>query len=196
MMITVPPLASKSLGVHVARIIISISPNNNLPDYAHKPFCMTENMNMPSTTTPLVLKPSSRTLRRCKTAASVLKELKTSPGGFYAAMPRLAYRTEYFSGRDGNILITKGLDHDEEFIIHSVFKGSSIPLSLSLPNIARLISHPARSSASAHPPSIHSMSVQFVAYGHIPYVFHYGPFYYILSRVHFASRFALALDST
>ncbi|KAG1908162.1 uncharacterized protein F5891DRAFT_1179681 [Suillus fuscotomentosus] len=46
-----------------------------------------------------------------------------SPGGFYAATPRLAYRTEYFSGgRDGNILITKGLDHNEEFIICSVFQ--------------------------------------------------------------------------
>ncbi|KAG1811097.1 hypothetical protein EV424DRAFT_1542644 [Suillus variegatus] len=46
-----------------------------------------------------------------------------SPGGFYATMPRLAYRTEYFSGgRDGNILITKGLDHDKEFIVHGVFQ--------------------------------------------------------------------------
>ncbi|KAG2064846.1 hypothetical protein BDR04DRAFT_1177456 [Suillus decipiens] len=47
----------------------------------------------------------------------------TSPGGFYTTMPRLVYRTAYFAGgKDGNILITKGQDNDEEFIIRSVFQ--------------------------------------------------------------------------
>ncbi|KAG2055899.1 hypothetical protein BDR06DRAFT_1043603 [Suillus hirtellus] len=63
------------------------------------------------------------TLSPHKTPTSLLNKLKTSPGRFYTAMPRLAYHTEYFSGgRDGNILITKGLDHDEKFIIHGVFQ--------------------------------------------------------------------------
>ncbi|KAG2082310.1 hypothetical protein BD769DRAFT_1683300 [Suillus cothurnatus] len=75
------------------------------------------------TTTPPIPRLSSSTLSPPKTPASVLHKLKTSPGGFYAATPRLAYRTEYFSGgRDGNILITKGLNYDEEFIIRSVFQ--------------------------------------------------------------------------
>ncbi|KAG2091238.1 hypothetical protein BD769DRAFT_1679436 [Suillus cothurnatus] len=48
---------------------------------------------------------------------------KTSPGGFYAGTPRLAYCAEYFTGgRDGNVLITKGLGYDEELIICGVFE--------------------------------------------------------------------------
>jgi hypothetical protein len=58
-----------------------------------------------------------------KTPTSVLNKLKTSPGGFYAGTPRLAYRAEYFTGgRDGNVLITKGLGYDEELIIRGVFE--------------------------------------------------------------------------
>ncbi|KAG1722861.1 hypothetical protein EDB19DRAFT_1916434 [Suillus lakei] len=113
---------SESLGVHVAWVIIFISPNNNPPGYTRKPFCVTQNVNMP-TTTPLAPKLSSSTPSPPKTPVSVLNKLQTSPRGFYAAMPRLVYCTEYFSGgRDGNILITKGLDHDEEFIIYGVFQ--------------------------------------------------------------------------
>jgi hypothetical protein len=52
-----------------------------------------------------------------------LDKLQTSPGGFYAATPKLAYRAEYFpGGRDGNILIAKGRDDDQEFIIRGVFQ--------------------------------------------------------------------------
>ncbi|KAG2336696.1 hypothetical protein BDR05DRAFT_1005627 [Suillus weaverae] len=66
---------------------------------------------------------SSSTRSSPKTPASVLNKLQTSAGGFYAAMPRLVYRTEYFAGgRDGNILITKGQDNDEEFIMCGVFQ--------------------------------------------------------------------------
>ncbi|KAG1780095.1 hypothetical protein EV702DRAFT_1043443 [Suillus placidus] len=66
---------------------------------------------------------SSSTRSSPKTPASVLNKLQTSAGGFYAAMPRLVYRTEYFAGgRDGNILITKGQDNDEEFIMRGVFQ--------------------------------------------------------------------------
>ncbi|KAG1801802.1 hypothetical protein EV424DRAFT_1545375 [Suillus variegatus] len=36
----------------------------------------------------------------------------------------MGYDTEYFSERTGNILITKGLDHNEEFIICGVFQVS------------------------------------------------------------------------
>ncbi|KAG2102546.1 uncharacterized protein F5147DRAFT_776292 [Suillus discolor] len=123
-MSAVPPLASESLGVYVAQIIIFISPNNNPPDYARKSFCMTENVNMPTTTlTPKSSSSTQLTWSPRKTPVSVLNKLKMSPGGFYAATPRLAYHTEYFlGGRDGNILITKGLNHDEEFIIHGVFQ--------------------------------------------------------------------------
>jgi hypothetical protein len=96
------------------------SSNNNLPDYTHKPFCITQNMNASDTTTSPA--PSSA-LIPTKTPASVLNKLKTSPRGFYAGTPRLAYRAEYFTGgRHGNVLITKGLGYDEELIIHGVFK--------------------------------------------------------------------------
>ncbi|KAG1819468.1 uncharacterized protein BJ212DRAFT_1478704 [Suillus subaureus] len=78
---------------------------------------------MSDTTTSPAPKLSSSALIPPKTPASVLNKLKTSSGGFYAETPRLAYCAEYFTGgRDGNILITKGLDYDEEFIIHGVFK--------------------------------------------------------------------------
>ncbi|KAG2124066.1 hypothetical protein BD769DRAFT_1388879 [Suillus cothurnatus] len=89
-----------------------------------KQFRITQNMNVLDTATPPApgkLSPSA--LIPPKNPASVLNKLKTSPGGFYAGTPRLAYRAEYFTGgRDGNILITKGLDHDEEFIIRGVFE--------------------------------------------------------------------------
>ncbi|KAG1893117.1 uncharacterized protein F5891DRAFT_1196839 [Suillus fuscotomentosus] len=76
---------------------------------------------MPTTSPKL----SSSTRTSPKTPASVLNKLQTSPGGFYAAMPRLVYCTEYFAGgKDGNILITKGQDNDEEFIIRGVFQVS------------------------------------------------------------------------
>jgi hypothetical protein len=80
-------------------------------------------MNMSDIATPPAPKLSFSALIPPKTPASVLNKLKTSPGGFYAGTPRLAYRAEYFTGgRDGNILITKGLDYDEEFIIRGVFE--------------------------------------------------------------------------
>lgn len=115
---SVPSLVSLAVHMHGS----SCSPINNLPGYTRKPFRMTQNVNVPHTTTPPA-KLSSSTLSPPKTHISVLNKLKTSPGGFYAATPRLAYRAEYFAGgRDGNILITKGLDHDEEFIIRGVFQ--------------------------------------------------------------------------
>src|SRR6267154_6405716 len=51
------------------------------------------------------------------TAASVLDKLLTSDNGFYAATPKLASRTEYFAGGQKNILVVRGKDTDEEFII-------------------------------------------------------------------------------
>jgi hypothetical protein len=94
------------------------SPNNDPLDYARKPFRMTQNKNMLPTT----ILPAPKLSRPLKTPTLILKKLKTSAGGFYAGTPRLAYHAKYFTGgKDGNILITKGLD-DEEFIIHGVFQ--------------------------------------------------------------------------
>jgi hypothetical protein len=56
-------------------------------------------------------------------ASTVLEMLQNSPGGFYAATPKLAYRAEFFAGgHNGNILITKGRNDDQEFIICGVFQ--------------------------------------------------------------------------
>ncbi|KAG1857480.1 hypothetical protein F4604DRAFT_1931432 [Suillus subluteus] len=65
-------------------------------------------------------KPSSTT----STSASVLQKLQNSPGGFYAATPRLIRHVEYFiGGQDGNILISKGGGlQPTEFIIRGVFE--------------------------------------------------------------------------
>jgi hypothetical protein len=58
------------------------------------------------------------------TAASVLDKLLTSDNDFYTATPKLASRAEYFAGRQKNILVVKGKDTDEEFIIRGVFQTS------------------------------------------------------------------------
>ncbi|KAG1728760.1 uncharacterized protein EDB91DRAFT_1086000 [Suillus paluster] len=65
-------------------------------------------------------KPSSAT----STPASVLQKLQNSPGGFYAATPRLIHHVKYFiGGQDGNILISKGGGlQPTEFIIRGMFK--------------------------------------------------------------------------
>ncbi|KAG2138762.1 hypothetical protein BD769DRAFT_1384533 [Suillus cothurnatus] len=68
---------------------------------------------------------SSSTITYTSTHANsvVLDKLQNSPGGFYAAMPKLAYRAEFFAGgRDGNILVVKGRDDDQEFITRGVFQ--------------------------------------------------------------------------
>ncbi|OJA09925.1 hypothetical protein AZE42_04890 [Rhizopogon vesiculosus] len=56
------------------------------------------------------------------TVASVLDNLLASDNGFYAATSKLASRAEYFAGGQKNILVVKGKDTDEEFIIWSVFQ--------------------------------------------------------------------------
>lgn len=56
-------------------------------------------------------------------SSKVLDKLQTSAGGYYAAMPKLAHRAEFFAGgRDGNMLVVKGRDDNQEFIIHGVFQ--------------------------------------------------------------------------
>ncbi|KAG2132148.1 uncharacterized protein EDB93DRAFT_1255334 [Suillus bovinus] len=66
---------------------------------------------------------SSSTCAPISAASAVLDKLQNSPGGFYAATPKLAYRAEYFPGGwDGNILIAKGRDDDQEFIVRGVFQ--------------------------------------------------------------------------
>ncbi|KAG2365279.1 hypothetical protein BDR07DRAFT_1481540 [Suillus spraguei] len=97
----------------------------------------TQQMNMPHTTTLPAPKLYPSTLSSSKTPASVLNKLKTSSGGFYAGTPRLAHHAEYFAGgRDGNILITKGLEYDEEFIICEAFKFSSEDFPTVLSNLS------------------------------------------------------------
>ncbi|KAG1883850.1 hypothetical protein F4604DRAFT_1920366 [Suillus subluteus] len=58
------------------------------------------------------------------TPASVLQKLRRSPGGSYAATPKLIRHVEYFiGGQDGNILVTKrGGLQPAEFIIRGVFE--------------------------------------------------------------------------
>ncbi|KAG1809310.1 uncharacterized protein BJ212DRAFT_1484433 [Suillus subaureus] len=65
-------------------------------------------------------KPSSTT----STPAPVLQKVQNSPGGFYAAMPRLIHHVEYFiGGQHRNILVSKGGGlQPTEFIICGVFE--------------------------------------------------------------------------
>jgi hypothetical protein len=68
---------------------------------------------------------SSSTITYTSTHATsvVLDKLQNSPGGFYAAMPKLAYHAEFFAGgHDGNILVVKGRDDDQGFITQGVFQ--------------------------------------------------------------------------
>ncbi|KAG1732556.1 hypothetical protein EDB19DRAFT_1831263 [Suillus lakei] len=66
---------------------------------------------------------SSSTSTPISAASVVLDKLQNSPGGFYAATPKLAYHAEYFpGGQDGNILIAKGQDNDQEFIVCGIFQ--------------------------------------------------------------------------
>ncbi|KAG1758310.1 hypothetical protein EDD22DRAFT_998796 [Suillus occidentalis] len=77
----------------------------------------------PNTPTTPPTSSSTGTCTPISTASIVLDKLQNSPGGFYAATPKLTYRVEYFpGGRDGNILIAKGRDDDQEFIICGVFQ--------------------------------------------------------------------------
>ncbi|KIK32139.1 hypothetical protein CY34DRAFT_27266 [Suillus luteus UH-Slu-Lm8-n1] len=56
-------------------------------------------------------------------SSKVLDKLQTSAGGYYAAMPKLAHCAEFFAGRhDGNMLVVKGQDDNQEFIIRGVFQ--------------------------------------------------------------------------
>ncbi|KAG0695959.1 hypothetical protein DFH29DRAFT_1004996 [Suillus ampliporus] len=86
---------------------------------------MTQSKNT-SETFPLPEEPSSSTTTTAHpqtSAASVLVKLNTADNGFYAATPKLAYRAEYFAGgQNGNILIVKGRNSDEEFIVHGVYE--------------------------------------------------------------------------
>lgn len=68
--------------------------------------------------------PKSKSSSTRKTPASILQKLQNSPGGYYAATPKLIRHVEYFiGGRDGNILVSKGGGlRPTEFIIRGVFE--------------------------------------------------------------------------
>ncbi|KAG0708006.1 hypothetical protein DFH29DRAFT_871261 [Suillus ampliporus] len=86
---------------------------------------MTQSKNT-SETSPLPEEPSSSTTTTAcpqTSAASILAKLNTANNGFYAATPKLAYHAEYFAGgQNGNILIVKGCNSDEEFIVCGVYE--------------------------------------------------------------------------
>lgn len=68
--------------------------------------------------------PKPKSSSTCTTPASILQKLQNSPGGFYAATPKLIRHVEYFiGGQDGNILVSKGGGlQPTEFIIRGVFE--------------------------------------------------------------------------
>ncbi|OAX30738.1 hypothetical protein K503DRAFT_178499 [Rhizopogon vinicolor AM-OR11-026] len=78
---------------------------------------------MPPRNAPTTPPKSSSAPTRLTKAATVHDKLLNSNGSYYAATPKLAYSAEFFvGGRQGNALIAKGRDTDEEFIIRGVFQ--------------------------------------------------------------------------